>query len=493
MKYKASEVIKRALDLADIQNTDFLSYRENAHYINDAWKQLYQWLINKGDKQFVKEVRLAGGSGFGFLEYEIPEDLYQIQSIKSVSGYIVPRKTDSESINSGTYDVVNNKLRLYGCSSDLILTYYTVPVWITYPDKTISAEVPEGKIVARYGNNVLILVNKEYSDNSIQYTFIIKNLITNEVAGNISFTASSSYGDFSNEYVILGPNVVAFYSRNHSYAFDWNGRPIADGPGETSNLYQLRSNTSAVYHQSGNNNPSIYIVEGRIPNYDSAENRGVLESLNRTSFKPKVYSEENISNYTTPLIWKSPFTGEYYLIISKSDKIIFSRLSDNETVYSYTPEYYIFTSAVPTQNVDWVYGCLDGEVTDHGIHFRAYDDSSMKSGHDLILVPNDSTDNFKVDIYLDNPLPSSITTVNYGFYIDGLNQEVRSDILDTVFNFPNELYVSLLSLDIAYRFAMKMNSPSEGLKEMYTAMQHTYMDTLSQSASYTRINNIYRS
>ena len=83
MRYLASEIAHRAKQLADLTNTDFISNEEDIYYINDAWKEFYQLLINKGDKQFVKEVELAGSTINGQVEYSIPDDCYQILSIKN--------------------------------------------------------------------------------------------------------------------------------------------------------------------------------------------------------------------------------------------------------------------------------------------------------------------------------------------------------------------------------------------------------------------------
>lgn len=139
-KYKASEIAYRAKQLADLTNTDFISNEEDIYYINDAWKEFYQLLINKGDKQFVKEVELAGSSVNGQVEYAMPEDCYQILSIKNNYG-IITRKADSESDTSNTYEVVNDKIRLYGTQGHIVMTYYTVPEFITLPDKTIETEL----------------------------------------------------------------------------------------------------------------------------------------------------------------------------------------------------------------------------------------------------------------------------------------------------------------------------------------------------------------
>jgi len=140
MKYKSSEIAYRAKQLADLTNTDFISNEEDIYYINDAWKEFYQLLINKGDKQFVKEVELAGSTVNGQVEYAMPDDCYQILSIKNNYG-IITRKADSESNTSNTYEVVNDKIRLYGTQGHIVMTYYTVPEFITLPDKTIDTDL----------------------------------------------------------------------------------------------------------------------------------------------------------------------------------------------------------------------------------------------------------------------------------------------------------------------------------------------------------------
>lgn len=142
-RYTASQIIERALNLADLSNTDFLIHEELTRYINDAWTSVYNWLIKVGDTTFIKEAILVNPSTFnGYTEYELPEDLYIIKSIKNqMSGSLVPRHAESESINSGTYDIVNDRLRLYGVQSNpLLLTYWMTPTYISFPDKDVEVE-----------------------------------------------------------------------------------------------------------------------------------------------------------------------------------------------------------------------------------------------------------------------------------------------------------------------------------------------------------------
>lgn len=134
-KVKASELVSRALHLADITNTDFLTHEELKQYINDAWKAFYQSVINKGDKAFVKRV-LVGGNG----RTKLPSDFYQMCSLRTYPGHsIINRASESSSELSNTYDIINDELVVNGyAGSQLELTYWTVPQYISFPDTPIA-------------------------------------------------------------------------------------------------------------------------------------------------------------------------------------------------------------------------------------------------------------------------------------------------------------------------------------------------------------------
>lgn len=154
MKYTAKRIIERALSLADLNNTDFLSHIELTDYLNDSWKSLYQMFINSSDKQFVCEAALKQSGGVS--EYCLPEDLHQIHSLKDrISGRVYLRATVNATPVQGTYEIVNNKIRLYGISGDLVLTYYKTPTFISIPNKTIKLDI-EGNILSTSGNNILL-------------------------------------------------------------------------------------------------------------------------------------------------------------------------------------------------------------------------------------------------------------------------------------------------------------------------------------------------
>lgn len=229
MKYKASEIVNRALSLADLHNTDFISNEENIYYLNDSWKEFYQLLINKGDKQFVKEVLLYPTNGFGTAEYNLPEDLYQIQSIKNpVTGNIITRKAESEGHTSNTYEIINDKLKLYGVAGNIVMTYYTVPEWITLPDKTIVSDL-------EYVDIASILSN--VSNSFLNGDDIVYNVVTGEtIASNVS------------EGVLIGGKLLY----DNEAVYDFNNHQIAIVGQYDTTKYLINSNNLKYLYSTSN-------------------------------------------------------------------------------------------------------------------------------------------------------------------------------------------------------------------------------------------------
>jgi hypothetical protein len=220
MNYTAKQLITRAKNLADIRNTDFLDYIELTQYINDSFITVYNWLIQKGDTQFIKEVELTTGNGIGeYTEYELPKDLYIIKSIKNpYSGHLIPRHAESEGINSGSYDVVNDRLRLYGVASNyLVVTYWIKPPFISFPDEEVTVSNNTDGIISSAGNSVL------FDDGSIW------NLKTNESLGSIII-------EDNHTYVLGNGHVFDYTSEGYKYR-DYKGQILYEGTGSVANTF----------------------------------------------------------------------------------------------------------------------------------------------------------------------------------------------------------------------------------------------------------------
>ena len=59
MKYNISDIVKAAKQIADLENSDFISWNENVRLLNEAWTAVHQKLINKGDFTFVNEINIT--------------------------------------------------------------------------------------------------------------------------------------------------------------------------------------------------------------------------------------------------------------------------------------------------------------------------------------------------------------------------------------------------------------------------------------------------
>ena len=141
MKYNISDIVKAAKQIADLENSDFISWNENIRLVNEAWTAVHQKLINKGDFTFVNEMNITK-------EQELPSDFYQVLSV--LDNYNIPIGRYSIGMNDSQvwYKIINNKLILNGLNSAK-LTYFKKPQFLTYPAETITDALPlsEGEVI----------------------------------------------------------------------------------------------------------------------------------------------------------------------------------------------------------------------------------------------------------------------------------------------------------------------------------------------------------
>jgi hypothetical protein len=400
MKTKASEIVKRALNLADLSNTDFISNDEQIDYLNDSWKEFYQLLINKGDKQFVKEVELYPTNGFGVAEYPIPSDLYQIQSIRNNNGSIVTRRAESESLTSGKYEIINDAIRLYGVGGNIIMTYYTIPEFITIPDKTILSDVPFSEISGLTSSISNSFLN---TDNSVY------NVVTSE-----------KIADLSESGTLIGNRLVV---RNNSlYDFDGN------------NLNVDYSNT----------NSESYLIDSHNCKYLKVTDTDTFKFINNT------------------------IDSDAYRGIIFSDGNILSLKDDH---------FYINNNELP--------------LTPKGVstqYLKSFGD------HEFAILGGYVFEYYNGNVQGYEEIPSNgvyLFTSKYGPVIYDGDVKVVSGLPDTEFNFPNELYIQVLSASLAVKYAMKQNADVAGLNNLYENYKSNFLNSLSQDVGFTRIINVY--
>lgn len=157
MIYKVSDIVKAAKQIADLENSDFISWNENIRLVNEAWTAVHQKLINKGDFTFVNEMNICK-------EQPLPENFYQVLSILDNYNTPVPRYSIGMNDSQIWYKLINNKLILNGLQSAK-LTYFTKPQFLTYSADTIVDALPlqEGEVI-KFACDNYALTNKNVWD-----------------------------------------------------------------------------------------------------------------------------------------------------------------------------------------------------------------------------------------------------------------------------------------------------------------------------------------
>ena len=157
MKYNISDIVKAAKQIADLENSDFISWNENIRLVNEAFTAVHQKLINKGDMAFVDEMDITK-------EQPLPENFYQVLSVLDHYNTPVPRYSIGMNDSQIWYKLINNKLILNGLQSAK-LTYFTKPQFLTYPAETIVDALPlsEGEVI-KFACDNYALTNKNVWD-----------------------------------------------------------------------------------------------------------------------------------------------------------------------------------------------------------------------------------------------------------------------------------------------------------------------------------------
>lgn len=157
MKINASDVIKSALQIADLENSSFISWSENIRLLNESWTALHQKLINSGNFTFTDEISISK-------EQSLPENFYQVLSV--LDNYNTPIGRYSIGMNDSQvwYKLINNKIILNGLHSAK-LTYFTKPQFLTYPADTITDALPlsEDEVI-KFACDNYALTNKNIWD-----------------------------------------------------------------------------------------------------------------------------------------------------------------------------------------------------------------------------------------------------------------------------------------------------------------------------------------
>ena len=246
-RYTASEIVERALDVADIQNTDFLSYREKTKYLNDAWRNAYQTIINYNLDVFTVRASLVGNGGV----YPLPFDCYQIKAVKNpITGSLIPRKAESESVLGPYYEIVNNTLVLGPNIGPVEIVYWRKPFFLSLPDKSIETQLEENRTILDSCNNSILLKDTIVGAEQKMY---VQNLLADSTL-ELPYAPDPAYDWY------LGNNFILKCNASTVQAYDFYGNLLD----EITNIdyeYSLAKADNGLYYFTKANEEDANIID----------------------------------------------------------------------------------------------------------------------------------------------------------------------------------------------------------------------------------------
>ena len=227
----ASKLIRRAKQIADISNSDFLNYEELTEYLNASWKNVYQTVIQYNLNVFTVEANLVGSGGV----YKLPFDCYQIKSIKNpYTGIEIPRKSDSASMYGSHYEIVNDNLILGNTCGPVSITYWRKPYFLTFPNATVSTTYnkAEDKEILDVCKDAILIKDAENK-------YYIKSLLTDSKL-DLSFIEPDKY-----EKIYLGNNFIVGIKESTYEVKDFYGNLVFYG--DITADYFIKSDDGLIY------------------------------------------------------------------------------------------------------------------------------------------------------------------------------------------------------------------------------------------------------
>ena len=227
----ASKLITRAKQIADVANTDFLSYDELVDYLNVSFKNVYQTIIQYNLNVFTVEANLVGSSGV----YKLPFDCYQIKSVKNpYTGVEIPRKADSESMYGSHYEIVNDNLVLGPSCGPVTITYWRKPYFLTFPNATLETNYNKSE-----DTEILDVCKDAILVKDAENKYYIKSLLTDSKL-DLSFIEPNEY-----EKIYLGNNFIIGINGSAYEVKDFDGNLVFYG--DITADYFIKSDDGLIY------------------------------------------------------------------------------------------------------------------------------------------------------------------------------------------------------------------------------------------------------
>lgn len=470
IRYNASDVIKKAKQLADLENSDFISWNESITLLNDAYQNIYQKSINKGNNDFVRVIQTSEKC------INLPRDFYQLKALTLKQDRFntpIMRRPQNGSFDDLSYDIYNNTLLINGYSSGtIILEYYPTPVTLTLPNKDEVIDLPIGSdetLVGAY-KNVYFVKRTDKEDSSkplYNKTYIVA---INRDTGEEAKVAEQSI--YSEEYAV-SENIL-FSIGDYVLFTGIHHDSVGSGTYKDFDcVIGLNIVDFSVNVQDRKDKYNNYLALG-FNFYDDTECDITVEAY---SGKKRITSATIYGNYydlkaNNVIIPEKAFIT----VLSKDMKHSFS--IDSEHLYLY----------------------VDGEKVTSGKVMHVMGDSVylQSNNKNYCTMLNIST-NEKTSLIAPSKKPIWGTVgfdkqTGYGYYyLLGDNKIVIHSFLeDTELNFPNNMFFNYLAYSLALSFKVKQGSDISTFMPLLETAENTFYDSLTKDDwSFTRITNVY--
>ena len=152
IKYKTSDLFKRAKQLADLEGSDFISWNEAINCINESYVGLFEKLINMGDNSYVESFRT------GDKEIELPSNFWQLKGVylwNNGNLQTINRRSDNSGIHHLSYELRNGKIYLFGNPNEVLIEYFPLPMTLTFKPNDVTIDIPEAEYLDCYKHTFL--------------------------------------------------------------------------------------------------------------------------------------------------------------------------------------------------------------------------------------------------------------------------------------------------------------------------------------------------
>jgi hypothetical protein len=429
---KASEVIRSALTLSQINNSDALSWRDKVDIINQSYVRLYDDLNNNGDIYYAKEMVIEKPEFTNQNEYKfkLPKDFWKLSLVgyKSTMGGIVPiERAPNTTLYFSGYRLINNEIVFsnYFLPGPLYVQYIPQPQTITFPIKGYRIKATAGAAAYDSLNDVIFI-------GSVSGIQAIDNKNNTTLNRNID-----------GAYVFaISTGIIYVVKETGIYCFDYQFNELSSLEGEF-DLY-----THAIGWENG------IIVKSNGATYKYVSGGELEESEDRWNFM--------------------------------DGNIVVTELSGNPS-YVFKNKEGIFT------DITWIFTGIDSFViadpyiyTNHKGIVKAYykfepsDIASALVGSGTrkgaVLAGEVNNESGFGIIFNDNYI--GLTMAGYA--------------ADSVLNYPQNIFFDWLIADLAVKFRIALDIPTGELPSLAADYHDTLMKGMGRdSYKMNRINNVY--